>query len=297
MTKQQFFLGCAVWGYKDWVDNFFPSGSRSRQFLSLYSRRLTTVEGNTTFYAVPDRDTVQRWADETPPGFQFCLKLPRTITHEGLLTPAIPKAMQFLDQMAALSHGSANERRLGPLFAQLPPGYGPQYWDDLATFLKAWPFERAELALEVRHLDWFRMPHRDRLNQLLSHLGVGRVLLDTRPIYQGPDDPQATSNRRKPKVPLQPGVTAPFCLIRFISHPTLERNELYLAEWVQHIAQWLPQGTRIYFFAHCPDEARSPHLARHFQALLEQQGVAVPPLPWNTLNEPQEASLEQLSLF
>jgi hypothetical protein len=48
---RRFYLGCAVWGYKDWVGELFPPGSRQAGFLSLYSRRLTTVEGNTTFYA------------------------------------------------------------------------------------------------------------------------------------------------------------------------------------------------------------------------------------------------------
>ena len=46
-----FYLGCAVWGYKDWLGELFPAGSKNADFLALYSRRLTTVEGNTTFYA------------------------------------------------------------------------------------------------------------------------------------------------------------------------------------------------------------------------------------------------------
>ena len=45
------YIGCAVWGYKDWLGELFPAGSKSAESLSLYSRRLTTVEGNTTFYA------------------------------------------------------------------------------------------------------------------------------------------------------------------------------------------------------------------------------------------------------
>jgi hypothetical protein len=49
-TMANFYIGCAVWGYKDWVGDLFPPGSKSSDFLSLYSRRLTTVEGNTSFY-------------------------------------------------------------------------------------------------------------------------------------------------------------------------------------------------------------------------------------------------------
>ncbi len=42
------YIGCAVWAYKDWLDELFPPDSKSADLLSLYSRRLTTVEGNTT---------------------------------------------------------------------------------------------------------------------------------------------------------------------------------------------------------------------------------------------------------
>ena len=58
----QIYIGCAVWGYKDWIGDLFPKGSKNADFLSLYSRRLTTVEGNTTFYAIPKPEVVQRWA-------------------------------------------------------------------------------------------------------------------------------------------------------------------------------------------------------------------------------------------
>jgi uncharacterized protein YecE (DUF72 family) len=286
-VPRNFFLGCAVWSYKGWVGDFYPPDSRQADFLRLYSRRLTAVEGNTTFYAVPDAETVARWAAETPPGFAFCPKLPRDLTHKSVLRPSIPGALQFLQQMQGLGD------RLGPIFAQLPPHYGPLLLDDLTAFLSAWPRDEAPLALEVRHRDWFREPHAGVLTGLLEELGVGRVLLDTRPIYNAPDDRQIHSERRKPKLPLQPCVTAPFSLVRFISHPHWEYSRSFLEEWVGLVDRWLRQGVQIYFFVHCPVEARSPGTARHFQQLLEQRGVPVPPLPWNTLAPPPA----QLSLF
>ncbi len=284
--SMNFRLGCAVCSYKGWVGDFYPPGSRSTQFLHLYSQRLTTVEGNTTFYAIPDTETVARWAAQTPPGFEFCLKLPRDITHQELLAPVIPAALGFLERM----HGLGD--RLGPIFAQLPPRYSPASFDDLATFLQAWPRE-APLALEVRHPDWFREPYASQLTTMLQQLEVGRVLLDSRPIYSGSDDPQIQSERRKPKLPLQLSVTAPFSLIRFISHPDRELNQTFLEEWVVSIDCWLRLGTRLYFFVHCPIEERSPQTARYFHQLLLQRGVPVPPLPWNN----SQQSFNQLSLF
>lgn len=280
-------LGCAVWSYKGWVGDFYPSGSRGTDFLRLYSQRLTTVEGNTTFYAVPNLDTITKWAAQTPPDFEFCLKLPRDLTHQGLLKPSISGALSFLEQMHSLGD------RLGPIFAQLPPSYSPALLDDLTTFLSAWSKSAAPLALEVRHPDWFREPYASQLTTILQQLGVGRVLLDSRPIYNGYDDSQLQTERRKPKLPVEFSVTAPFSLIRFISHPERELNQTFLAQWVTFVDYWLRQGKRLYFFVHCPIEARSPHTARYFYQLLSQHNVPVPPLPWNNI----QPSVQQLNLF
>lgn len=283
----KFYLGCAVWSYKGWVGDFYPPKSRPSDFLNLYSQRLNTVEGNTTFYAVPEQDTVARWAQETPSKFKFCPKLPRQITHSGLLTPSSSQALHFCERMGGLKD------RLGIFFAQLPPSYSPQYFDDLTTFLQVLSSQPVSIALEVRHPDWFQDQYAEDLNKLLSELGIGRVILDTRPIYNCPDDPQISSERRKPQLPLQSSVTAPFTLIRFISHPQQEFNQPYLEEWAQKVETWLHQETTVYFFVHCPTEEHSPHTARHFQHLLEIKGVEVPPLPWDKLELPPV----QLSLF
>ncbi|WP_413171463.1 DUF72 domain-containing protein [Anabaena azotica] len=280
-----FLIGCAVWAYKNWVGELYPPGTRTTDFLHLYSRRFTTVEGNTTFYAIPNPETVTRWATETPPGFEFCLKLPRDITHKKLLQPHIPQALAFLERMRPLG------KRLGPMFAQLPPSYSPALFDDLRMFLEAWPHQDVPLALEVRNVDWFKEPHLSNLTTLLENVGVGRVLLDTRPVYTGEDDPQLASERRKPQLPVQYSVTAPFTLIRFISHPQLSVNQPFMAEWVNQIQQWLKAGIKIYFFVHCPTEDMSPNNARYFQQLLEKSGVTVPLLPWNNLSESNQLSL------
>jgi uncharacterized protein YecE (DUF72 family) len=292
----KFFLGCAVWGYKGWLGELFPTGSRATDFLHLYSQRLTTVEGNTTFYSVPDVGTVARWAAETPLGFKFCPKLPKAITHQGLLQPNIPAALNFLRLMQGLNQGASSpqEVRLGPIFAQLPPSYGPKQFPDLIAFLRAWPRQTAPLALEVRHPDWFQEPYSSQLVSALQELQVGRVLLDTRPVYQRDDDPQVLSERRKPQLPLQISVTASFVLVRFISHPQQELNQCFLTEWVEQIQQWSQQNLQIYFFVHCPIEARSPRTARYFQSLLEQRNISVPALPWNLIDPTVSTQLSLL---
>ncbi|NEQ54939.1 MAG: DUF72 domain-containing protein, partial [Leptolyngbya sp. SIO3F4] len=266
------------------------TGSRTSDFLWLYGQRMTCVEGNTTFYSIPSPEIVQRWASNTPDTFRFCPKLPRTVTHEGELAPQLSNALDFLRLMQGLGP------RLGPIFAQLPPRYSPTLFSDLEKFVANWPHETNPLAVEVRHLDWFSAPQSERLDALLQSFGVSRVLLDTRPIFtwsHPAEDPQLRSERKKPRVPLLPTTTADFVLVRYISHPELDQNRDFLAGWVERVRDWLAQGLSVYFFVHCPDEAKSPAIARYFQEQLEKVGIDVPPLPWSLIQSPPQ----QLKLF
>ncbi len=278
-------LGCAVWACQDWVGDLYPAGSRSRDFLALYARRFTAVEVNATFYAAPDPTTLAKWVAQTPAGFAFCPKLPRTLTHGGGLAPAIEATQAFLQRMAPLHD------RLGAYFAQLPPTYSPQVWDDLQAFVRAWP-QGVPLALEVRHRDWFAPPHAERLNHLLTACGIGRVCLDTRPIYASPD-PAIQRLCRKPNVPVDPVATAAIAIVRFVSHPDPARNAPWMAAWTATIAPWLAAGRQAFVFIHCPIEARSPHNARAFHRTLVEAGIALPPLPW----EGRDCGSVQLGLF
>ncbi|HEX9372927.1 MAG TPA: DUF72 domain-containing protein [Roseiflexaceae bacterium] len=285
---RQFSIGCAVWAHKDWLGDLFPPGSRSADFLRLYSRRLTTVEGNTTFYAIPKADVVSRWADETPADFRFCFKLPREISHAGPLAAQIEPARAFVERMSGLGE------RLGPFFLQLPPGYRASMIDDLERWLAGWPQEYP-LAVEVRHADWYAPKGEAALMALLERHGVGRVLMDVRPLSAGPlpgaevDLRQARD--RKPDVQLHPLRSGGLALVRYIGHPDPVLNEPLLDEWAARVAGWLADGTQVYFFMHCPDERRSPALCRAFQRRLERI-AAVPPLPWDALDHgPEQATM------
>ncbi len=287
-----FWIGCAVWAYRGWLGSFYPPGTKSGDFLDLYTERLTCVEGNTTFYALPSEETVAGWAESMGPQFRFCPKLDRRVTHEGSrLEEGKHLTTTFLERMRGFGDNC------GPVLVQLPPSYGPTELGDLANFIRWWPHGDVRMALEVRHQGWWLDGPREALHDLCATNHVGRVLLDTRPIYDGEDDPQASSERKKPEVPLEPILTSDFTFIRYIGHPLPERNDTYLAQWADQLAEWMrPDGdgaTQIYFFAHCPMEERSPGYARDLQHRLEESGARVPPLPWDTIKDPPS----QLGLF
>jgi uncharacterized protein YecE (DUF72 family) len=80
-------VGTSGWSYPSWKPGFYPAGTDSKEFLSYYAQRFSTVELNTTGYRLPAEEQFARWAEQTPPGFTFAPKLagnrPRIVAEFG----------------------------------------------------------------------------------------------------------------------------------------------------------------------------------------------------------------------
>lgn len=288
-----FYIGCPIWANKEWVGSLYPKGAKPQEFLRIYSRKLNTVEGNTTFYAVPSLATLQHWVDETPDTFRFCPKVPRAISHAGKLMDHVEEAKDFIATMSRL--GS----RLGPIFLQMPPTYSPAMADDLREFLAAWPAE-VRLAVEVRHLAWFGPPAHAALQSLLAARRMARVTIDTRPIRGLAGDKilrgsvyerMLLARERKPDVPVVTEPTAGFTFLRYIGHPLLAQNEEFLEEWAGRLAEWHQQGREAYVFCHCPDERIDPRLCEEFYRRVAAR-AAISPLAQEKIDsEPRQERL------
>src|SRR2546426_78188 len=63
-------VGTSSWADPGFVAEWYPPGLPARDRLPWYAERFEAVELNSSFYAVPDRGTVERWGEVTPPGFR-----------------------------------------------------------------------------------------------------------------------------------------------------------------------------------------------------------------------------------
>jgi uncharacterized protein YecE (DUF72 family) len=288
------YLGCPIWSFKGWVGNFYPKGTKPADFLREYARRLTTIEGNTTFYAVPAPKTIKSWIEHTPETFRFCPKIPKAISHNGKLLDYVDRGLQFMEVMRPLA------ARLGPMFLQLPPRYSPNLLGDLEAFLSRMPRD-LRLAVEVRHLDWFDTPHRDKLNQLLSSHNMARVVIDTRPIRSLEGDrilagssyeSLLEARENKPDVPVFMERTGDFIFLRFIGHPDLAHNIEFINEWVDYLVPQMKQNADVFIFCHSPDNLVAPEICREFHRRLAAK-TNIPPLPWDEIRPdvPEQPSL------
>ena len=101
-------LGLPFWGFEGWQGGLYTKDSRSSDYLRQYVRVFDAVEGNTTFYAEPPATTVEKWCRDTPEGFRFCFKLPRTITHDAMLHDVADDTARFLDRLAPIQASGGN---------------------------------------------------------------------------------------------------------------------------------------------------------------------------------------------
>ena len=283
-------IGCPVWACEGWVGSLYSSKRRER-WLPEYSQVFDTVEGNSTFYAMPTINTVSRWAAETRDGFRFALKFPRVITHECRLQRAEDETKLFLDALEVLG----NADRLGPTFLQLPPGFSGSYFETLERYLRRLP-TNMPFAVEVRHLDFFNhADHDERLNELLFELGMDRVIFDSRALFSAPasDEYELASQGRKPNLPVQPRAVGDRPLVRFVGRNRVEEATPWIEEWVPVIAEWISMGKSPYVFTHSPDDLYAPEFARTFRRALASLVPAIAELPqW-----PGELLQKQQTLF
>jgi uncharacterized protein YecE (DUF72 family) len=136
--------------------------------LQRYAGMLTASEINSSFHRPHREATYRKWAESTPAGFQFAVKVPRVITHDLKLRRARRPLEQFLGETSGLGD------RRGPLLVQLPPSFA---FDArlIARFLDLVRQRHGgPVVCEPRHATWFS----PRADALLARFEVGRVAAD-----------------------------------------------------------------------------------------------------------------------
>ncbi len=206
-------IGCSGWNYDDWRGRLYPDREPRRRWLELYAQRFDTVEVNTTFYRLPNRDAVAAWVAQTPDGFEFTVKASRYLTHIRRLTDVGEGVRRFYERIEPLVQAG----RLGPVLWQLPANFHRDD-DRLQGWLAALPPGRH--TIEFRHASWFADPVMDALRDAGVALTIG----------DHPSRPFQTHE-----------ATADWRFVRF-HYGARGRNGNYsateIATWARRIAQW-----------------------------------------------------------
>lgn len=192
-------VGTSSWADPGFVEEWYPLDLAARDRLAWYAERFEVVELNSSFYALPNRAAAARWAEITPPGFTFDVKLHRLLSRHAApldslppdlrddadvgprgwvrLTPELEARMceRLLEEVAPLAEAG----RLGAFLLQLSPAFAPGEHElveirPLVERLDPWP-----VAVELRHRAWASTPERlEETLQALEDMHAAFVCVD-----------------------------------------------------------------------------------------------------------------------
>lgn len=279
-------VGCAMWAHTPWQGRFLPHPLGPNERLRAYASWCNAVEGNTTFYATPGRETVESWARQTGEDFGFLVKLPKTVTHERRLAGAEEELRAFLTAIEPLGP------RVSALWVQLPGSFGPGDLGALATFLRTLPRSH-RYAVEVRHPAFFTEGRAARLLEgVLRGVRAEWVPFDTAVLFaeRPVTDAEREAWTRKPRLPRRVTALTDRPIVRYIGRDDAERTAEGWRPWVEVFRAWLREGRTPTMFVHTPDNADALALARRFHDEVRAGLPELEPLP-----DPEPA--EPLTLF
>ena len=291
--------------------HFYPRGLRSgREQLPYYSQHFDTVEIDSTFYRLPNREHVEKWAKWTPDGFVFHFKAFAPITRHPVKPDTLPEELRAgldvgdrgrvarvpRDVRAELVRlfrealePAAEAGKLGGILVQLAPYvvFKPQSLEYLEWLRAQLPDD--ELLVEFRHYSWLDDEHRTETLAFLERHRLATVVVD------------APRTQAKNVIPTVVAVTSPTAYVRFHGRNAKTWNVrggsaadrfdyLYpreeLEEWVEPMRELAAAAENAYAVFNTnrwspdprggPDDlvAQGAHNALTLRTVLQEAGVA-----------------------
>ena len=199
-------IGTCSWADESLTKYFYPpqvKGAAER--LRYYAERFDTVEANSTYYRLPDREMVEKWAGRTPEGFVMHVKAFGVMTRHPVKVEQLPTDLrddaptdergrvdrpprEFRAEVFRRFHHALEPlretRKLGGILMQFPPYIVPKP----ASFeYLEWALEQLggdETLVEFRHASWLDDEHRSETLAFLERHHMTYVIVDA-PRLQG----------------------------------------------------------------------------------------------------------------
>jgi uncharacterized protein YecE (DUF72 family) len=222
-------IGSCSWTEKTLIQSgeFYPKGvNTAKGRLNYYAGHFNTVEVDSSYYAIPDRNTVWLWTQRTPAEFTFHIKAHGSLTGHGVDPRTLPQdirntlpdvdrekryvyikdkgilnslAERFVDVLSILQR----DGKLGVLVFQFPPWfhYNPRNFDYILRCKKL--MCDLPVAVEFRHGSWLTTDRAENIFRLLKEHEI---------TYITADEPQYGSLAT---IPFMPQVTTDIAYFRF----------------------------------------------------------------------------------
>jgi uncharacterized protein YecE (DUF72 family) len=294
-------IGTCSWADEALTKHWYPKQVPAKERLVYYAQHFSTVEVDSTYYRLPERATVQGWADRTPDGFVMHVKAFGLMTRHPVrleqLPPDLREGMPVDDRgrvdrpprdargevfrrfLAALEP-LREQQKLGGILFQLPPYV---VWKPSSLDYLDWARDQLgpdAMLVEPRHRSWFAEDVRSELLRWLEERRMSWVVVDA-PKVEAKNVPDTLV-----------AVTTPLAYVRFHGRnagtwnvrggSAAERfdylyGEAELREWVPALRDVSDQAEEAYAFFNNNNQtngvAQAPAGAFLLRKLLEEEGV------------------------
>src|SRR5919109_1244013 len=169
-------VGTSSWADPGFVEKWYPKDLPARERLSWYAEHFDAVEVNSTFYAIPQVSTVERWVEQTPDHFTFDVKLHKLLSRHSAQLDSLPSDLRddaettsrgrvvldaklqdaLADRVLDAVQPLVDAHKLASFLLQLSPGFAPRCneLDELAPLIER--LAPHPVAIEPRRNSWVR---------------------------------------------------------------------------------------------------------------------------------------------
>jgi uncharacterized protein YecE (DUF72 family) len=247
MAQRKLNIGTSGWSYKHWKDLFYPPKLRAADWFGYYATQFNSSEINNSFYKLPSCETVEKWAANAPPGFNFCPKMSRFLTHMKKLNDPEEPLERFFTVFEPL------QALMGPVLLQLPAMVRFKYEVVENFYEHLRRYKKHEFVMEVRDESWLE----EQSLTLMSKYGIGLVISQSDGIF-----------------PYSEMITAKNVYIRFHGPRELyasRYSDAMLKSYARKIDGWIKEGHIVWAYFNNDIHGYAFDDARRLKALLEKQ--------------------------
>ncbi|HEY0744733.1 MAG TPA: DUF72 domain-containing protein [Chryseosolibacter sp.] len=206
----------------------FPEEAQKSSRLTLYSTFFNSIEVNDSFYKIPQRKTIERWARSVPDNFMFTFKLHQDFTHAKMLSQRPGRTHEFVQTISLVG------AKRGCILVQFPPSFKAGSRSYVENLLSELTTETAgnewKIAIEFRDSAWYDEETLDLLKAFNASLVLQDIPKSAAPFI-------STSND--------------FVYVRFHGPTGNYRgsyNDSFLHEYAEHITAWAEDGKGLFVY-------------------------------------------------